>query len=157
MHASLRRLVAGMFWFFAVPAAATDVILGNLAIEHSYARPTPPGARTGAAYLTIHNRGSAPDRLLRVTSAAAASVEIHSMTMEGNLMKMRPVAGIDLPAKRSVALGSGGFHVMLIDLRKPLVIGDSIPLTLQFERSGRVDVVANVEGAGAAGTANHGH
>jgi hypothetical protein len=157
MHVSLRALVAGMFTFLAISVAATDATLGNLTIEHPYARPTPPGARTGGAYCTIRNRGSATDRLLRVASPAAASVELHSMTMQGNLMRMRPVTGIDIPANGEVVLASGGLHVMLVDLRKPLVAGDTVPLTLEFERSGRVDIAANVEAAGAGGTPGHGH
>ena len=157
MHASLRWIVAGTFTLFAVSAAAADAVLGNLTIERPYARPTPPGARTGAAYFTIRNRGSAADRLLRVASPAAASVELHSMTMQGNLMKMRPVSGIDIPANGKVVLASGGFHVMLVDVRKPLVVGDSVPLTLEFERSGHVDVVAHVESTGGAVPPSHGH
>jgi copper(I)-binding protein len=157
MHVKLRWLVAGTLVLLAGPAVATDAVLGNLTIEHPYARPTPPGARTGGAYFTIANRGSAADRLLRVASPAAASVELHSMTMDGNLMKMRPVAGVDVPARGKVVLASGGFHVMLVDLRKPLVVGDSVPLTLHFDKAGSVDVVASVEAAGTTGAPKHGH
>jgi copper(I)-binding protein len=76
-------------------------------------------------------------------------------------MKMRPVAGIDIPAGGEVALGSGGYHVMLIDLARPLAAGDKVPLTLTFERAGTVDIVADVESAAARGaatrSAGHGH
>jgi copper(I)-binding protein len=74
---------------------------------------------------------------------------------------MRPVTGIDIPGGGEVALGSGGYHVMLIDLARPLAVGDKVPLTLTFERAGTVDIVADVEPAGARGAAApgaaHGH
>jgi copper(I)-binding protein len=145
----------------AVPSLAADYTLQDLRIVHPYARPTPPGARTGGAYFPVRNPGKAADRLTRVASPAARVVEIHSMTMDGTLMKMRPVAGIDIPGGGEVALGSGGYHVMLIDLTRPLVAGDKVPLMLTFERAGTVDVVADVEPAGARGAAardaGHGH
>ena len=145
----------------ATPSLAADYTLQDLRIVHPYARPTPPGARSGGAYFTVRNAGKAGDRLTRVASPASRVVEIHSMTMEGTLMKMRPVAGIDIAAGGEVALGSGGYHVMLIDLARPLVAGDKVPLTLTFEHAGTVDIVADVEPAGARGGAargaGHGH
>ena len=144
----------------AMPSLAADYTLQDLRIAHPYARPTPPGARTGGAYFTVRNVGKAADRLTGVASPAARVVEIHSMTMDGTLMKMRPVAGIDIPPGGQVALGSGGYHVMLIDLVRPLAAGDKVPLTLTFERAGTVDVVADVEPAGARSApaqGTHGH
>jgi len=145
----------------AMPSLAVDYTLQDLRIVHPYARPTPPGARTGGAYFTVRNAGKAADRLTRVASPAARVVEIHSMTMDGTLMKMRPVAGIDIQGGGELALGSGGYHVMLIDLARPLVAGDKVPLTLAFERAGTVDIIADVEPAGARGAAvpgaGHGH
>ena len=140
----------------AAPALARDYALGNLRIEHPYARPTPPGARTGGAYLTIRNVGNAPDRLLRVVSPAAGAVELHTMTMDGNLLKMRAIAALDIPAGGTVTLGTGGYHVMLIDLARPLAKGDSVPLTLTFDKAGTIDVVADVEAVGAAAKPAHG-
>jgi len=145
----------------AVPSLAADYALRDIRIAHPYARPTPPGARTGGAYFTVRNAGKAADRLTRVASPAARVVEIHSMTMDGTLMKMRPVTGIDIPGGGEVALGSGGYHVMLIDLARPLAAGDKVPLTLTFDHAGTVDIVADVEPAGARGAAardaGHGH
>jgi copper(I)-binding protein len=117
----------------------------SLRIEHPYALPTPPGARTGGAYLTIDNRGSEPDRLLRVATPAAGVAEIHSMTMEGNVMRMRAVAAVEIPAHATTALKPGGYHVMLMDLKQPLVAGETIPLSLTFAKAGRIDVTAHVE------------
>jgi hypothetical protein len=129
----------------AAPVLAHDYALGNLRIERPYARPTPPGARTGGAYFTIENAGTTADRLIRLSSPVAATVEIHSMTMDGTLMKMRAVPALDIPAGSKVTLGSSGYHVMLTGLRRPLAIGDQVPLTLAFEKAGSVEVVAPVE------------
>lgn len=139
------------------PALARDYTLGTLRIEHPYARPTPPGARTGGAYLSIHNLGSNADRLLRVASPAAQSVALHSMTMEGNLMKMREVAALDIPGGATVTLGTGGYHIMLTGLVHPLDVGDTVPLTLTFEKAGPIEVSAHVEAAPATANAGHAH
>jgi periplasmic copper chaperone A len=141
----------------ATPLAAKDYMQGSMRIEHPNARPTPPGARTGGVYFTLHNVGTEADRLVRVASSVSDTVELHSMTMDGNVMRMRAVRAIDVPAGARVALGSGGYHVMLIGLRNPLAAGGSVPLTLTFERAGTIDVTADVETAGAAGhDASHG-
>ena len=144
--------IAAAIAVLPIPTAAQGRVyaLGKLSIEHPHARPTPPGARTGGAYFTIANAGSGPDRLVRVVSPAAATTELHAMTMDGNLMKMRPVAGIDIPAGSRVTLGSGGYHVMLIDLKRPLATGDTVVLTLTFARAGSIDVSAPVESAAGA-------
>jgi periplasmic copper chaperone A len=134
------------------PALARDYTLGTLRIEHPYARPTPPGARTGGAYLSIRNLSSTTDRLLRVASPAAQSVALHSMTMEGNLMKMREVAALDVPGGTTVTLGTGGYHIMLTGLVHPLDVGDEVPLTLTFERAGTIELSACVEAAPSQGT-----
>ena len=97
---------------------------------------TPPGARSGGIYMTIENGGTAADRLLRVASPAAASVELHSMTMDGNVMRMRAITGLDIAPGAKVTLGSSGYHVMLVGLAKPLAVGDRFPLTLTFEKAG---------------------
>jgi hypothetical protein len=138
-------------------ALAHAYTLGNLQIAHLYARPTPPGARTGGAYFTVRNNGEKADRLLRVASPAAQSVELHSMTMDGNLMKMRAIPALDIPAGAKVTLGSGGYHVMLVNLAHPLTVGTSVPLTLTFERAGSIDVSAPVEPAKPGAEAPHGH
>ena len=145
---------------FTAPAAAADYTLKDLRILHPYARATPPGARSGGIYLVVENRGKQPDRLVGAASPAARIVEIHEMKMEGNLMRMRPVAGVDVPAGGKATLAPGGYHVMLSELQAPLVAGTTVPLTLRFEKAGSIDVTVDVEapGAGHAGSgAPHGH
>ena len=137
-------------------AAAHDYTLQRLRIDHPFARATPPGARSGGIYMTIENGGTAADRLLRVASPAAASVELHSMTMDGNVMRMRAITGLDIAPGAKVTLGSSGYHVMLVGLAKPLAVGDRFPLTLTFEKAGSVDVSVFVEGMTGSGPAAHG-
>ena len=152
--------LAGAIALFVVAATATalDATGGDVRIEHAFARATPPGARTAGVYLTVRNMGKAADRLVSAASPAAASADLHSMTMDGTLMRMRPVRAIDVAAGATAVLGSGGYHVMLVGLAKPLVAGETVPLTLTFEKAGRIDVSATVEpmtGAAAGHGAAH--
>lgn len=137
-------------------ATAHDYTLQRLRIDHPFARATPPGARSGGIYMTIENGGTAADRLVRVASPAAASVGLHSMTMDGNVMRMRAITGLDIAPGAKVTLGSSGYHVMLVGLTKPLAVGDKIPLTLTFEKAGSIDVSAFVEAMTANAPAAHG-
>jgi copper(I)-binding protein len=151
--------IVGAFAVIA-PAAAADYTLKDLRILHPYARATPPGARSGGIYLVVENGGKQSDRLVGAASPAARIVEIHEMKMEGSLMRMRPVAGVDVPAGGKATLAPGGYHVMLSELQAPLVAGTTVPLTLRFEKAGAIDVTVDVEAAGAghAGSgAPHGH
>ena len=132
-------------------ASAQSYTFDNLRIDHPYVRPTPPGARAGGAYFEIENRGAQADRLLRVSTTAAGSAEIHSMSMDGNVMRMRAVAAMDIPPHATAALKPNGYHVMLLDLKRSLAVGDTVPLTLTFEKGGVVEVPARVEPLGAAG------
>ncbi|MEI7770598.1 MAG: copper chaperone PCu(A)C [Chloroflexales bacterium] len=99
---------------------------------------------TSAAYLTITNSGSTADALLKAESDVANSVELHTMTMVDNVMKMTPVEKIDIPASGKAELKPGGFHVMLIGLRHDLKEGDVVKLTLTFQTAGKVEVEAPV-------------
>jgi copper(I)-binding protein len=136
--------------------AAEDYALQRLRIDHPFARATPPGARSGGVYLSIENRGTTADRLIRVASPAATSVELHSMAMDGNVMRMRSIAGIDIAAGAKVTLGTSGYHVMLVGLARPLMTGDKFPLTLTFEKAGSVDVSVVVEPMTSAAAGKHG-
>lgn len=131
---------------------------GDLLIEKPWARATPPGAAVGGGYLTIRNKGAAGDRLVGVTSPASARMEIHEMAMEKDVMRMREVKGIDVPAKGAVELKPGGYHLMFMELKAPLKTGEKVPVTLRFEKSGEVKVDFSVEaaGAGASHAAKHG-
>jgi copper(I)-binding protein len=143
-------------------AWAHGVKAGDLAIDHPYATPTRPGLTTGAVYFrAIKNNGTEPDRLLSARSPAAATVELHRMEMEGDVMRMRAVSAIELPAKTEVRLRHGtanGHHLMLQGLKAPLKDGDRFPVTLTFQRAGEREVVVWVQTPRAAtGDAAHAH
>jgi periplasmic copper chaperone A len=148
-------LTAAALVLCAGPLAAAEVKLKHLVIGHPFARATPPGASVAGAFMRVENTGKEADRLLRAASPVASTVEIHEMAMEGGVMKMRAVPGIDVKPGALVILKPGGYHVMLIGLKKPLVKGETFPLTLTFEKSGSVDVAVAVEAMGAAGHTQH--
>jgi periplasmic copper chaperone A len=134
----------------AGPVSAEQVKSGDLVLDHAWTRATPAGATVGAGYLTIENKGATPDRLVGASTPAAARVEVHEMTMNNGVMKMRPVeGGLSIPAGQSVTLAPGGYHIMLMGLKTPLKEGEKVPLTLQFDKAGKVDVTLDVQGVGA--------
>lgn len=95
---------------------------------------------TSAAYMTLVNRGSTADRLLRASSDAAQDVQLHTSEMENNVMRMREVQAIDVPANGEAVLKPGGYHVMLLDLTRDLTPDETITLTLTFEHAGEIQV-----------------
>ncbi len=143
------------FAFAAALAAASAALAqtNQLEVSHAWARATPAKAETGAAYVTIQSPTA--DRLLSATSPVAKKVELHTMEMAGMVMKMRPIAGLDIPAGQEVALKPGGEHIMLIGLQHPLREGQSFPLTLNFENAGAHTVTVAVEKAGAMPGMHH--
>jgi copper(I)-binding protein len=153
MHNRFLRALAFAGCLISLPATANDYKLGALEIGHPWARPTLPGQTSGGGYLSVNNQGSRPDRLLGGSTSAAAAVEVHEMRMEGDVMRMRERAALDLPAGKVVTLAPGGLHLMLTGLRSPLKAGDRVPLKLYFERAGEIDVVLHVENMPAAATA----
>lgn len=151
---SIRRALLVTAWLAALtaPALAHDYTVGDLHIDHPWARATVAGQRAGGAFLTIDNRGRSDDRLLRVQAPAdrASSAELHSMRQEGDVMRMREVGSIDIPAGQTVKLQPGGLHIMLMGLKAPLQAGDKFPLVLTFEKAGSVTVEVLVQAVNAA-------
>jgi len=132
-------------------AAAADVTVGSLKISAPWARATPKGASVGGGYLTITNNGDAADRLLGGSTDIAKGFEIHSMTMDNGVMKMRPVTGgLEIRPGQSVELKPGGYHVMFVGLKMPLKQGGHFEATLQFQNAGRVEIDFIIEGIGAS-------
>lgn len=157
---TLRSLAAIAVLLAATTAHAHDFRAGNLIIDHPYAIPSLAGAGNGAAYFRgIRNRGATADRLLSATTAAAERVELHEMKMDGDVMRMREVPAIDLPAGEEVQLRHGQrFHLMLISLRQPLATGDSFDLTLKFEKAGEHKVKVSVQQPrSGSGKGGHSH
>lgn len=153
---NLSRLVAtATLTLAALGAHAHEFKAGAISIGHPYARATATGQPTGGGFLSLDNTGTTPDRLLSATAEVSGSVELHSMKMEGDVMRMRQVDAIELPAGKKVELKPGGLHIMFIGLKAPLKQGDQFPLKLRFEKAGEVTVTVNVEGAGASHDMKH--
>jgi len=144
--------------------AADPATVGTLTIENAWARPTDALAKTGAAYFAIKNAGDTADRLVSVSTEVAGAAELHTVTNTDGMLRMRHVAGIDIPAKASTELKPGAFHVMLINPKQQFKVGERFPLKLTFEKAGAVTVqvqvarqVVGASGGTGGGAMDHGH
>lgn len=117
---------------------------GGVTVRDAWARPS--SNTIGAAYLVVENKGSSDDRLLRASADLSPKVQVHEVVTSGLTQQMQEVKdGIVVPAGGSVELKPGGYHIMLMDLPKPLEVGETVVLTLEFEKAGSMEVRANVE------------
>jgi uncharacterized protein YcnI/copper(I)-binding protein len=124
------------------------VTAGDLEISSYWAKAMLPGQPAGGGYLTIANKGEAPDKLLSVSSAAAAMVEVHTMAVVDNVMTMRPVeGGLEIAPGATVELKPGGTHLMFMQVAQPFSEGTTVPVTLQFEKAGKVEITLPVRKA----------
>ena len=124
----------------------------DIVVSQAWSRATPKGAKVAGGYLTIENRGTQPDRLLSASSAAASKVEIHQMAILDGIMTMRPLDdGLAIPPDGTVTLAPGGDHIMFVGLTAPFEEGQRIPVSLNFERAGKIDVNFDVGSVGAKG------
>lgn len=127
------------------PAALADTAtVGRVEVVQPYARATATGQAMSSAYLGIRNGGVNGDRLVSVSTPVASAVEMHSMSMDGNVMRMRQIDGIDLPAGQAVELKPGGLHLMLMGLKQPLAVGSRFEMTLVFEKAGPLKLQVEV-------------
>ncbi len=145
--------VAASLLYCVAALAQTGAQTGSVEITDAWARATPGGAQNGAAYVTLVSPTG--DRLTGVSSPVAEKAELHQMTNDGGIMKMREVTAIELPPGTPVSLKPGGLHVMLMGLTHPLQPGQSVPMTLQFEKSGTREVDVAVGKVGATGPETH--
>lgn len=153
-----RQTLCGLMLLMAVAAHAQEV-----SVKDAWIRGTVQGQNATGAFMELTGKSNA--RLVSAASPAAKTVEVHSMKVENGVMKMFPVDGVDLPAGKPVKLAPGGFHVMLMDLQKPLNVGDKVPLKLTFELANkkRETLDLNVEVRDLTGNAkaeqkgHHGH
>jgi copper(I)-binding protein len=149
IHHNVLALVA----MLAAPASASaqDIRKGAITVSRPWSRATAPRATIGAGFLAIRSSAAQPDRLVGATSPRAERVEIHTMSLENGVMRMRPLAnGVAVPPRGQTILAPGGIHLMLIGLKAPLKRGERIPATLRFARAGAVTIHFTVAGAGAA-------
>ena len=145
----MQRLVLASILFLAAASNA----FAQVAVKDPWVRATVPQQKVTGAFMQLTASGDT--RLVAARSPVAQVVEIHEMTLSGNVMKMGAVSGIDLPSGKSVELKPGGYHVMLIDLKRQIREGDLVPITLVFEGKDKkretVEVKARARSLPAAG------
>jgi copper(I)-binding protein len=142
-------VAAGLARFIVADISAQesgDAAADTIAVSDLWIRATPPGARTAAAYLYISNKGG-NDRLLEVRSERARSVEIHATQEQSGMMRMSRLDSLAVPADSDLQLGPGGYHLMLVEISDTFVPGDSVLVTLIFEKAGAMDVNFTVRDA----------
>jgi copper(I)-binding protein len=151
--------IAALALAFATTAVTAEFDIGNVQVINPWTRATPKGSQVAGAYMVIRNKGSEPERFVGGSSEVAGRVEVHKMEMEGGVAKMRPAkGGLEIKAGESVELKPGSFHVMLMDLKRPLEEGQKIKGTLEFQKSGKVEVEFEVAPLGASPPPmGHGH
>ena len=142
---------------FVLAQAVTKTVTTNaIKIEDAYTRATVPGQQVAGGFMKIENKGVA-DQLISASSPVAAEVQLHEMAMDGNVMKMRQVKDISVPAGGAVELKPGGLHLMFMNIKAPLTAGETIPVKLKFAKAGEVEVrmPVNAMGAGHGGAMKH--
>ena len=155
---SIIRIFVAVAMFSAGAAFAQDYSVGSISIEHPWSRATVAGIPNGAAYFVLKNSGDAEDRLLSASAPVANKAELHTHLKDGEVMRMRQVDDIVIPAGGSAVLQPGGMHVMLMGLNAPLEQGSSFPLTLVFEKAGSVTIDVTVDRMGGTkDTDDHKH
>jgi periplasmic copper chaperone A len=152
----------GIFVAFAIMLASSadayDYKVGSIEIDRPWSRAVPKGATVAAGYLTIRNTGSEPDRLVSGSTPVAGKFEIHEMSMDNGIMRMRPVPdGVVIKPGETVELKPQSFHIMMMGLKQPIEKGKPFKGSLVFEKAGAVDVDFSVEAVGAMAPATTGH
>lgn len=136
----------------AIIASASHGMANDVMVMSAFARASAtPAAKAGAAYVTLMNHGGETDRLLAISTPAAAMAEVHVTRVDGDIVKMEPAGSIDVPAGGTVEMKPGGLHVMMMGLKAPLKQGGTVELTLSFEKAGDVTVVVPVGSPAASG------
>ncbi len=148
----IRTILAVVTILLTLAAAhAHEEKRGDLVISHPWTRATAASQKNGAMFMEIVNHSDDEDRLIGASSPEAETVEVHGHFKDGDVMRMRRLDGVDVPAGGSAYLAPGGYHVMLIGLNGPLLEETTINVTLEFERAGKVEIEAIVESAGYRG------
>ena len=153
IHSVRRRCTNRTFLALCVAGGAFAVTLatahgydkGDIQVRHPWSRATPPGAVTAAGYMEIRNSGRETDRLTGASTPAAERVELHITVREGDVVRMREVPYLEVPARQRLALRPGGPHFMIVGLKKPFERGERVPLNLRFERAGELQVLIEVQ------------
>ena len=131
------------------------VTTSAIQIENAYTRATVPGQQVAGGFMKIENKGASVDQLVSASSPAAGEVQLHEMAMDGNVMKMRQVKDIAVPAGGAVELKPGGLHLMFMGIKAPLTAGETVPVKLKFAKAGEVEVKMPVNAMGNLGAIKH--
>jgi len=155
----MKRNALGSVLIYAVlglsfTAHAQEAKVGAIKIEDAYTRATVPGQQVAGGFMKIDNKGGT-DLLVSASSPIAGEVQLHEMSMEGNVMKMRQVKDIPVPAGGAVELKPGGMHLMFINIKAPLATGETVPVKLKFAKAGEVEVKMPVNAMGSPGVMKH--
>lgn len=152
-------LLAGAFAvMIAQSAFAHEFKAGQLEIEHPWSRATPAGAKVAGGYFAVSNEGTSPDRLVSATAEIAGRTEIHEMAVKDGIMTMRMLPdGVAVPAKGELVFKPGSYHLMFMELKRPIKEGERFPGTLTFEKAGTVAVEFAVESMGKTGDDHGSH
>jgi copper(I)-binding protein len=151
----MRLLITVLLTAFCTLAMAQEFTAGALRVDQPWSRALPPNAPAGAAYFVIQNSGTDADTLVSLSTPVADKAELHTHVMNGEVMKMQKVESVEVPAGGDAIFAPGGNHVMLFGLKKPLVAGESFPLTLVFQNAGAVDVEVKIEQDAPTPAAEH--
>jgi copper(I)-binding protein len=146
-----RLLIALLLTVVATSTHAHEYKLGALEIKHPWTRATPKNAPVAGGYLKITNTGATPDRLTGGSAEVAQKFEVHEMSMDGGVMRMRELKeGLEIPPGATVELKPGSYHIMMMNLSRPLAKGDKVKGSLTFEKAGKIDVEFTVEAMGGS-------
>lgn len=152
MNRSFRLILPAIVLMTAGSALAHGYKVGALSIQHPWSRETAVGQKVGGGFMVINNAGKAEDRLVSASTPVAEEVQLHTMTMDGGVMRMRQVeGGIVVPAQGKLELKPGSFHVMFMGLKRPLAEGERFPVTLRFQKAGAIKVDFAVQPVGSTG------
>lgn len=150
MKAAVHLALALWLALYAGGAAnAQTSAASTIVVEQPWARATPAGAKTGAAYMTLMNKGGSADRLIAATTPLAGKVQFHKETEANGVSRMREMPSVEIQPGAKVVFKPGDMHMMLVGLKQPLTQGRTFQLTLQFQKAGAIDVTVPVEGVGA--------
>lgn len=134
------------------------ITVGDLELSGAFTRATLPNAPVGGGYVTITNKGDEADRLVSAQSSFSPDVQIHEMAVVNDVMQMQQLPeGLDIPAGETVTLAPGGLHMMFMNISQPFVQGETVPVTLVFEKAGEVEIELAVQAFGASGMNTSGH
>ena len=133
---------------------AQEAKVGSIKVENAYTRATVPGQMAAGGFMKIENKGTA-DQLVSASSPVAGEVQLHEMAMEGNVMRMRQVKEVVVPAGATVELKPGGLHLMFMNIKAPLAAGETVPVKLKFAKAGEVEIKMPVNAMGNPGAMKH--